>query len=113
MSKKTSAVPSRRKTANALEIIRQETGVDARTNPDVQAFRRPFEVAQMIYDARTAAGLTQQQLAERIGTQQPVISQLESADYEGQSLTMLERIAEALDLEVQLRLAPVSAVARQ
>jgi transcriptional regulator with XRE-family HTH domain len=54
----------------------------------------------MIYDARTAAGLTQQQLADPIGTKQPVISQLENADYQGQSLAMLERIAEALNLEV-------------
>jgi ribosome-binding protein aMBF1 (putative translation factor) len=97
-----------RKTTNALDIIRSETGVDARTDPNVQAYRRPFEIAQMIYDARTAAGLTQQQLADLIGTKQPVISQLENADYQGQSLAMLERIAEALHLEVQLRLVPAS-----
>jgi len=95
-----------KKTTSALEIIRRETGVDARTDPKVQAYRRPFEIAQMIYDARTAAGLTQKQLADLIGTKQPVISQLENADYEGQSLAMLERIAEALNLEVQLRLVP-------
>lgn len=103
----------RKKTTSALEIIRQETGVDARTDPNVQAFRRPYEMAQMIYDARTAAGLTQQQLADLVGTKQPVISQLENADYEGQSLAMLERIAEALDLQVQLRLVPASAGARR
>ena len=97
-----------KKTNNALEIIRHETGVDPRTDPRVQAYRRSFEIAQMIYDARTAAGLTQQQLADLIGTKQPVISQLESADYEGQSLAMLERIADALHLEVQLRLVPAS-----
>jgi ribosome-binding protein aMBF1 (putative translation factor) len=95
-----------KKTTNALDIIRRETGVDPRTDPKVQRYRRPFEIAQMIYDARTAAGLTQKQLADLIGTKQPVISQLESADYEGQSLAMLERVAEALNLEVQLRLVP-------
>jgi len=63
----------------------------------------------MIYDARSAAGLTQAELANLIGTQQPVISQLESADYEGHSLTMLERIAEALKLKVELRLVPEDA----
>lgn len=97
-----------RKTASAIDIIRHETGVNARTNARVQAFRRPYEIAQMIYDARTKAGLTQQQLARLIGTKQPVISQLENADYQGQSLAMLERIARALDLEVQLRLVPSS-----
>ena len=98
-----------KKTTNALDIIRGETGIDSRTDPNVQAYRRSFEIAQMIYDARTAAGLTQQQLADLIDTKQPVISQLESADYEGQSLAMLERIAEALHLEVQLRLVPMTA----
>lgn len=102
----------RKTTTNALDIIRQETGVDARTDPNVQAFRRPYEIAQMIYDARTSAGLTQKQLADLIGTKQPVISQLESADYEGQSLAMLERIAEALHLEVQLRLVPAESTQR-
>jgi DNA-binding XRE family transcriptional regulator len=97
-----------KKTTDALDIIRGETGVDPRTDPSVHAYRRPFEIAQMIYDARTAAGLTQQQLADLIGTKQPVISQLESADYEGQSLAMLERIAEALHLEVQLRLVQMT-----
>jgi transcriptional regulator with XRE-family HTH domain len=60
----------------------------------------------MIYDARNAAGLTQQQLAKLVGTKQPVISQLKNADYQGQLLAMLERIADALHLEVQLRLVP-------
>jgi predicted transcriptional regulator len=95
-----------KKTTNGLDIIRKLTGVDPRTDPRVQAFRQPFEIAQMIYDARTSAGLTQQQLADRVGTKQPVISQLENADYEGHSLSMLERIAEALNLKVELRLVP-------
>jgi ribosome-binding protein aMBF1 (putative translation factor) len=95
-----------RKVTNGLDIIREMTGVDPRTDPRVQAFRQSFEIAQMIYDARIAADLTQQQLAELIGTKQPVISQLENADYEGHSLSMLERIAEALNLKVELRLVP-------
>jgi len=46
---------------------------------------------------RNAAGLSQQQLAELIGTTQSVISRLEDADYEGRSLSLLERIATALN----------------
>lgn len=96
-----------KKITNALDIIRQETGVDPRTDAGVQAYRQSFEIAQMIYDARTAAGLTQQELADLISSKQPVISQLENADYEGHSLTMLERIAEALKMKVELRLVPL------
>lgn len=64
------------------------------------------QVASSIYEARTAAGLTQKQLAELIGTRQSVISQLEDADYEGHSLSMLRRIAAALESRVELRIVP-------
>jgi transcriptional regulator with XRE-family HTH domain len=61
------------------------------------------EIGQLIYDARTKAGLTQQQLANRLRTTQSVISRLESADYEGHSLSMLQRIAEVLGQKLELR----------
>ena len=60
----------------------------------------------MIYAARTAAGLTQKELARRIGTSQSVIARLEDADYKGHSLSMLRRIADALDLAVDINLRP-------
>ncbi|MCH8047287.1 MAG: XRE family transcriptional regulator [Planctomycetes bacterium] len=60
----------------------------------------------MIYDARTAAQLTQSQLAEKVGTTQSVISQLEDADYEGHSLSMLRRVAAALDQRIEIRFVP-------
>jgi transcriptional regulator with XRE-family HTH domain len=63
-------------------------------------------VAQAIYDARTGAGLTQKQLAELIDTKQPVISQLEDADYEGHSLSMLKRVASALHCRLEIRMVP-------
>ena len=63
-------------------------------------------VAKAIYDARTAAELTQEELADRIDTKQPVISQLEDADYEGHSLSMLKRIADALDQRLKIRFVP-------
>ncbi len=55
------------------------------------------QVATSIYEARIKAGLTQQQLADRIGTKQPVIACLENADYEGHSVSMLQKIAIALN----------------
>jgi transcriptional regulator with XRE-family HTH domain len=64
----------------------------------------------MIYDARAQAGLTQEQLAKRVGTKQPVIARLEDADYEGHSLNMLQRIAKALNRT--LRVEMPRAVAR-
>ena len=63
-------------------------------------------VSQLIYDARTEARLTQRQLADLIGTKQSVIARLEDADYAGHSLTMLQRIAKALNRQLEIRLAP-------
>jgi ribosome-binding protein aMBF1 (putative translation factor) len=60
-------------------------------------------VAQLIYKARTDAGLTQGKLAKLIGTRQSVISRLEDADYDGHSLSMLRRIAEALGKRLEVR----------
>lgn len=65
------------------------------------------EIARKIYALRTKAGLTQQELAERVGTSKSAICRLEDADYEGHSLSMLKRIAEALDQRVEIRFVPV------
>jgi transcriptional regulator with XRE-family HTH domain len=62
-------------------------------------------VAKLIYDARKKAHLTQRQLAELVGTRQPVIARLEDANYEGHSLTMLQRIAKAVNRRVEIRLS--------
>ncbi len=61
------------------------------------------EVARRIYDLRTEAGLTQRELAERMGTKASVISRLEDADYDGHSLAMLKRVATALGKRLEIR----------
>ena len=71
-------------------------------------YREQMDIAQMIYDARTAAGLSQRELAKLVGTTASVICRLEDADYDGHSLTMLRRIANALNKKVELRLVPVT-----
>jgi predicted transcriptional regulator len=63
-------------------------------------------IAQLVYDSRTRAGLTQQKLAKLVGTTQPVIARLEDADYRGHSLRMLRRIAGALKKDVEIRFVP-------
>ena len=66
-----------------------------------------YDVARKIYDLRTKAGLSQRELARRIGTTASVICQLEDADYQGHSLLMLRRIAAALDKRVEIRFVSV------
>ena len=68
----------------------------------LEAERQNTVNARKLYALRTRAGLTQTQLARRVGTTTSVISRLENADYEGHSLTMLRRVAAALDRNVQV-----------
>ena len=63
------------------------------------------KVAQLIFKARTKAALSQKQLAVLVGTTQSVIARLEDADYEGRSLSMLQRIAQALDCGLRIDFA--------
>jgi ribosome-binding protein aMBF1 (putative translation factor) len=65
-------------------------------------------IASSIYQLRTDAGLSQRELAARVGTTASVICRLEDADYEGHSLSMLRRIAAAVDKRVEIHFLPAS-----
>ena len=83
--------------SNATEILHKRyIKDDPERRASIERDRINVEVAQMIYDIRTEAELTQKELAESVGTTQSVISRLEDADYDGHSLSMLNRIAKCL-----------------
>ena len=98
-------------TKDALKILKRVTGDSDSVKSGIAQARINFEVAQMIYDARTKAGLTQSELAALIGSKQPVIARLEDADYEGHSLTILQRIATALEQRLELHFVPQQRIA--
>ncbi|HEA67425.1 hypothetical protein LCGC14_2768080 [marine sediment metagenome] len=88
----------KQQTIDAVEIIhRRYIGDDADRKASLQEERVNAEVARMIYELRKEAGLKQKDLAELIDTAQSVISRLEDADYNGHSLSMLNKIAKALN----------------
>jgi len=60
-------------------------------------------VARQIRELRTQLGLTQRELGQRVGTTASVICRLENADYTGHSLSMLKRIAVALNKNLEVR----------
>ena len=80
-------------------------------DPDFAArFRRAgeaWDVALQITTLREKAGLSQKDLARKLKTSQQNISRLESPAYEGHSLSMLRRVAEALGAQVRVILEPV------
>ena len=68
----------------------------------IQEHLKNAQIARDIFELRTKAGLTQQQLADLVGTSASAICRLEDAEYEGHSLSVLQRIAVALGSELQV-----------
>lgn len=91
-------------TSDAVDILHRRYVAD---DPEMAALveeeRADAEVAQRIRELRVQAGLSQRELAKRVGTSASVICRLEAADYSGHSLAMLRRIARALDKQVEIR----------
>jgi transcriptional regulator with XRE-family HTH domain len=80
-------------------------------NPDFTArFEQAgeaWDVALQIANLRQQAGLSQKELAKLLKTSQQQISRLESASYEGHSLSMLRRVAKALHAKVRVVFEPI------
>lgn len=102
-----------KRTTDAVEIMEDMIGDDQQLHQMYSEAHINAHVAQLIYDARTEAGLTQTQLANLIGTKSSVIASLEDADYEGHSLTMLNRIASVLKRKVIIDLVPLQSELNQ
>src|SRR2546423_12650753 len=67
-----------------------------------------WDVALQIAALRQQAGLSQKDLAKLLHTSQQQISRLESPGYDGHSLSMLRRVAEALDARIRIVFEPAS-----
>jgi len=63
-----------------------------------------WDVAMQLTALRKSHGLSQQELAKRVGTSQQQISRLESPSYEGHSLSMLRKVASVLGASVQVKI---------
>ncbi len=89
-----------------------------RQNPAYRAAHErlaPYEgIARMVIMRRAELGLTQQQLAERMGTSHSAISRIESGQHRT-SVATLERLARALDLRflVGFESGPVDSPTRE
>ena len=97
-----------KKTADAVSILhRRYVQDDAQMEAMLEEERSNADIARKIYQLREQAQLTQGELAQLIGTSRTVISRLEDADYEGHSLSLLRRVAAALDHRVTIQFVRV------
>ena len=74
-------------------------------DPEFQAAASELEPAYQIARLRILRGLTQQQLAQLVGTHQPSIARLENGRTEP-SIPFLRRVAEALNAKVEIKIIP-------
>lgn len=73
--------------------------------PQLQTFDAwHAKVARHIEEARTALGLSRQELAERVGTKPSTIARFEDPNYRGHSLQLLERMAKSMGLRLTTEL---------
>ncbi len=76
-------------------------------NETYEATRLALDVGEKVRDAREAAGLSQRELAARMGTSQAAVARLEAGGV-GATLTTLQKVAAALDLKITVELSAAS-----
>jgi ribosome-binding protein aMBF1 (putative translation factor) len=96
-----------KKTNDGMALLDAITGNDPKMQALISEEAENLRIAKNIYELRTKAGISQTDLAKRIGTTQSVVSRLEDADYEGHSLAMLQRVAAALNKRIEIRWVPL------
>jgi DNA-binding XRE family transcriptional regulator len=65
-----------------------------------------YQVVNQLLKARTRAGLTQDAVAERMGTTKSAVSRLESSGKHAPSLGTLRRYAQAVGCDLHVKLVP-------
>lgn len=75
---------------------------------EYEALEAAFSLVAALIEARTRAGLTQEQVAQRMNTTQAVIARLESGGSKPSTRT-LERFAEATGSRLKITFEPESA----
>jgi len=74
---------------------------------EYDALEEEFALANAVIEARTRAGLTQEELAQKMGTTQPVIARLEGGKTRP-SMRTLERFAHATGSRLLIGFEPLT-----
>ena len=101
-----------------MERTFKQFKTQALSKPDVRkAFDQlsdEFAFLDEVLKARTAAGLTQAEVAARVGTTQSAIARLESpSSRHSPSVNTLQKYATALGFKVEIRLVPDAGLTRR
>jgi len=69
---------------------------------EYEALKPKYDMVRILIKRRSKLGMSQTELARRIGTRQPAISRLEKGDY-NTTLSTLFRVTEVLGLDISLK----------
>lgn len=84
--------------------LREELLEDKEVKKEYDKFKLYYELIGQLIEARTKKGMSQRELAEKIGTKQSAIARLESGNA-NPSIAFLEKVASAMGrtLSVQIK----------
>lgn len=85
-----------------LEKAKQREGF----NKAYEELEEEYELAKEMLAARARAGLTQEDVAEIMGTTKSAISRLEAVGKHAPSLTTLKKYAQAVGCHLEIKLVP-------
>lgn len=88
-----------------FEVWEKESLKNPKIKAEYDKLQPEFALIQAVIDARVKKGVTQEELAKRIGTKQSVISRLESGRA-NPSVAFLKKLAQALNSHLEIKFAP-------
>jgi transcriptional regulator with XRE-family HTH domain len=91
----------------SFDKIKKSWQKDAEFQKEYDALDVEFALARSLIEARVRSGLTQEELADKMGTSQPTIARLESGHKP--SLKTLERVAQVTGSKLMIQLVPEDA----
>ena len=96
---------SRKKRWTSHRKLKSSLMKDSRFRREYESLEPEFQVARAIIEARIKNKVTQSELAKKADTDQAVISRLENMSGKP-SISLLQRVAEALNMNLEIRLSP-------
>ena len=87
-----------------FDAVRKELLNDPEIKAEYDALEQEFAIAQALIDARSSAGMTQAQVAARLGVSQPVVARMESG--RNISIKSIARYAKAVGRPIKLEILP-------
>lgn len=89
-----------------LKEYKEEQMKDPEFRKALDSLDAEFRLIESMIKAREEAGITQSELAKKIGTKQPALSRLERGGFRKATVETLGKIADALDSNLVIKLEP-------